>query len=97
MRVKGQLRELPDGNMKEQCVRFVTIIALRGNMRCPVDIDACTLIFVCATRHKEVYNSGDYVPAAREFQRQLIILDLIHRWDYTLVFDGCPTNKCLNY
>ena len=59
----------------------------------PADFDTGTLIFFCALRHKEAYNNGDYMPAAREFQRQIITLKLIHKWDYTCVFDGLPPTK----
>ena len=55
---------------------------LRGR---PVDIDTGTLIYVCALRHKDVYNAGDYLPAAAEFQRQIISLNLLYKWDVTLV------------
>ena len=82
MGISGLLKELPGGDMKAQRSGFGTLDALRGDQRHPVDIDAGTLIFVCAIRHKEAYNSGDYTPAARDFQRQLITLDLIHRWDF---------------
>ena len=53
--------------MKAQRSGFGTLDTLRGDQRHPVDIDAGTLIFVCAIRHKEAYNSGDYTPAARNF------------------------------
>ena len=67
MGVKGLLRELPGGDMKDQRVGFHTLDVLRGEARHPVDIDTGTLIFVCALRHKVAYNSGNYVPAARDF------------------------------
>ena len=66
MGVKGLLKELPGGNMKEQRVGFATLSALCSEARRCADIDAGTLIFVCALRHKEAYDKGDYVPAARE-------------------------------
>lgn len=69
MGVKGLLKELPGGDVG-QCQRtgFANLAALHNRFR-PADIDTGTLIFVCALRHKEAYNAGDYVPAAREFQR----------------------------
>ena len=65
--------------MKEQRVGFATLSALRGEARRHADIDTGTLIFVCALGHKEAYGNGDYVPAAREFQRKLIAFNLVHK------------------
>ena len=79
MGVKGLLRELPGGDMKDQRVGFHTLDVLRGEACHPVDIDTGTLVFVCALRHKVEYNSKNYVPAARDFQNQLIPIDLIHK------------------
>ena len=53
--------------MEDQRVRFLTLDVLCGPTRRPADIDTSTLVFVYALRHKKVY-----VPAANEFQRQLI-------------------------
>ena len=93
MGVKGLLKELPGGDVG-QCQRtgFANLAALHNRFR-PADIDTGTLIFVCALRHKEAFNAGDYVPAAREFQRQIISMNLIYKWDYTLVFDGRPPEE----
>ena len=63
------------------------------NKSCPADLDTGTLIFVCALRHKESYNNGDYMPDDCKFQRQIITLNLIYKWDYTCVFDGHPPSK----
>ena len=62
MGVKGLLRELPGGDVKA-CTRvgFSTLDILRSR---PADIDTGTLIFVCALRHKEVFNEGGYPSAA---------------------------------
>jgi hypothetical protein len=47
-----------------------------------------------ATKKRLICN-GNYTPAAREFQHQLIALNLIHQWDYTCIFDGRPPiEKC---
>ena len=95
MGVKGLLPELPGGSMKDNghC-GFSGLDILRNKTR-PADIDTGTLVFVCALRHKEAFNNGDYTPAARKFQRQLIALNLIHQWDYTCIFDGRPPiEKC---
>ena len=79
--------------MKEQRLGFATLSALHGKTHRCSDIDTGMLIFVLALLHKEAYANGDYIPAAREFQRQLIAFDLVHKWDYTLVFDGCPLKE----
>ena len=67
MGVKGLPKELPGWDM-EACTQ-VGFSNLEIRRSCLVDIDTGTLVFVCALRHKEAYNAGDYVPAAREFQR----------------------------
>ena len=86
MGITGLLKELPGGDMKTSAyVGFDTLDVLRG---VPVDIDTGTLIYACALRHKDAFNAGDYLPAAAEFQRQIISLNLLYKWDFTLVFDG---------
>ena len=85
MGVKGLPKELPGGDVEDQCVRFLTLGVLQGPTRRPDDIDTGTLVFSCALRHKEAYNTGDHVPVTREFQHQLILLYRIHKWDYTPV------------
>lgn len=42
---------------------------------------------------RRTYDNGDYIPATGEFQRQFIAFDLVHKWEYTLVFDGCPAKE----
>ena len=54
------------------------------------EIDTGILIYVCALMHREAYNAGDCIPAVREFQHLLVILTNIHKWRYTLIFDGIP-------
>ena len=93
MGVKWLLKELPVGDVKA-CTRvgFLGLEILRG---CLVDIDTCPLVFVCTLRHKEAFNAVNYVPAAGEFQCQIISINLLYKWDYTLVFDGQPPKeKC---
>ena len=86
MGITGILKELPGGDMKTSAyVGFDTLDLLRG---VPVDIDTGTLLYACALRHKDAFNAGDYLPAAAEFQRQIISLNLLYKWDFTLVFDG---------
>ena len=90
--VKGLLNELPDGHMEDQHVEFLTLDVLHGPTQRPIDTDTNALVFVCALRYKETYKAGgDYVPAAQQFQYQLILLDPVHKWDYTLIFDGRPS------
>ena len=90
MGVKGLLKELPGGDVG-QCQRtgFSKLTALANRFR-PADINTVTLISVCALRHKDAYNDGNYVPTAREFQQQVISMNLIYKWNYTLVFDERP-------
>ena len=91
MGVNGLLQELPGGDIKTSArVGFEKLGLLRGR---PVDTDTGTLIYVCALRHKDAYNAGDYLPAAAEFQRQIISLNLLYKWDVTLVFDGRPPDE----
>ena len=71
MGVKGLLKELPGGSMDESFHGFLNLDILR-NKCLPADIDTGTLVFVCALRHREAFNSGNYTPSAREFQRQMI-------------------------
>jgi hypothetical protein len=52
------------------------------------EIDSGTLIYVCALMHREAYDAGDYLPAVKEFQRQMVILTKIHNRRCTLIFDG---------
>ena len=64
MGVKGLLKELPGGDVG-QCQRtgFANLAALHNRFR-PADIDTGTLIFVCALRHEEAHDEGDYPPTA---------------------------------
>ena len=90
MGVKGLLKEFPGGNMEDQSLRCLTLNILRGLFRRPANIETGILVFVCALRNKEAFNAADYVPIASKFQPQLVLLDIIHRWDYTLAFDRYP-------
>jgi hypothetical protein len=47
-------------------VGFSTLDILRSR---PADIGTGTLIFVCALRHKEAYDAGDYVPRRPRIRR----------------------------
>jgi len=94
MGIKGLLKELPGGRMQEQRVGFDTLAASLGVARVDARIDAGSVLFICALRHKEPFDNGDYGPAAREFVRQLLSFEISHSWDFTMVFDGCsPPEK----
>ena len=93
MGVKGLLEELPGSDMEDQRIRFSTLDILCGLAQRPANIDTSMLVLVCALRHKEAFNADNYVPAACEFQRQPIFLDLIYKWDYTLMFGGRPPTE----
>ena len=89
MGVAGLLGELPGGSMEETQHGFSQLAILLDGIR-RVDLDTGTLCYVCALRHKEAFNAGNYTPSARDFQAQIITLRLVHRWDFTCVFDGRP-------
>ena len=91
MGITDILKELPDGNAKTSTrYGFADLVILRSF---PASIDTGTLLFVCAFRHKDVFVAGNYKPAAREFQRQVISINLLYKWDCTLVFDGMPPTE----
>ena len=90
MGIKGLLKELPGGKMADQRVGFDALAASRGAGRFSAEVDAGSVLHICALRHKAPFDDGDYVPAAREFNRMLISFELSCNWDVTMVFDGCP-------
>ena len=91
MSINCLLQDLPGGESKTSaCVRFEKLDLLRSR---PPDIDTGTLICVSALQHKDAYNVSKYLPAAGEFQRQVISLNLLYKWDTTLVFDGQPPDE----
>ena len=63
MGVKGLPKELPGGNVNA-CTRvgFLNLETLRSRL---VDIDTGTLVFVCALRHTEAFNTGLAWPLER--------------------------------
>ena len=92
MGVTDLFRELPGGNTKTDTRFGFSKLPVLGSF--PASIDTGGLVFLCAHRHKEAYNSGDYLPAAREFQHLITTMNLLHKWKYTLVFDGAlPMEK----
>ena len=91
MGVTDLLRELPGGNTKADTRFGFSKLAVLDSFLASIDTGG--LVFLCAYRHNEAYNSGDYLPAAREFQRLIIAMNLLHKWKYTLVFDGVPPKE----
>lgn len=89
MGIKDLLPELPGGHSSESRSSFSSLEMFRDKGR-PADIDVGTLIYICAIRHKPAYLEQNYTPSLREFQRQLIILNSIYKWDFTCIFDGFP-------
>ncbi|KAL7552027.1 hypothetical protein ACHAWF_017125 [Thalassiosira exigua] len=88
MGIKKLLGQLPGGKAEDTRRGFGNLKILRNKNR-PVDIDTGTLIFACTLKHRVAHNAGNYEPAAREFQRILITINL-EKWDYCCVFDGRP-------
>ena len=75
MGVTDLLRELPGGNTKADTrFGFSKSDVLD---RFPASLDTGGLVFLCAHRHKEAYNSGDYLLAAMEFQRLIVTFNLL--------------------
>jgi len=87
MGIAGLLKELPGGPMSEALAGFSQLTELQDKNN-PADFDAGTLKFICALRHKAPYLTGNYLPAVSEFQRQLIVLQLVYDWNFTCILDG---------
>ena len=88
MGIRGILKELPGGDARTcQRTGFEKLDFLSGDKRLHADIDAMTLEFVVAIRHKEAFNRRIYAPSAADFQRQIVVLKQVHKWDFTLIFD----------
>ena len=65
MGVKEVRKELPGGDVNVcTCVGFSKLEIPRSRS---VDIDTDTLVFLCALRHKDVFNAGNCVPTDGEF------------------------------
>ena len=91
MGITDLLKELPGGNAKTSTrYGFADLAILRSF---PASVDTGTLLFVCALWHKDAFNAGDYIPSVAEFQRQIITMNLLYKWDYTLVFDRMPPTE----
>ena len=78
MGVKGLLQELSGTSMEEMRCRFLNLKIL-ANKAHLADIDTSTLVYACVLNHQVSYNAGNYIPAARKFQRNLILLRLIYK------------------
>ena len=91
MGIKNLPKNLPGGDVKLKL--FSSILSLK-NKATPVDFDTGSLVYVCALQHLAAFEAGDYVPAVKEFHRQLIDPLLLYKWDMFLVFDGpAPEEK----
>ena len=84
MGIHNLLKELPDGSVTDDTVYGFDKIDYNKH----IDIDAGGLVFVSAIRHKAAFNAGEYKRSIEDFQRQLVMLNVIHQWKYTIVFDG---------
>ena len=86
--VTDLLRELPSENVKTNARFGFSELPVVGSFLANINIGG--LVFLRAYQYKEAYNSGKYLPGAREFQRLVITMNLLHKWKYILVFDGIP-------
>ena len=65
MGINGLLKNLPGDNIKiSSRIDLGKLSLLCGH---PVDINTGMLIYICALRHKAVFNAGNYLPAADNF------------------------------
>jgi hypothetical protein len=60
--VKGLLKELPDGDVEDQRVRFLSLDILLCPTQRPAGINISPLVFVCTLWHKEAYNARGVTP-----------------------------------
>ena len=79
MGITDLLKELPSENAKTSTCYGLSGLTILRNF--PASIDTGTLLFVCALRHKNTFVVGNYAPTAQEFQRQVIIMNLLYKWD----------------
>eukprot|EP00978_Attheya_sp_CCMP212_P042561 scaffold261597_cov55-Attheya_sp.AAC.1 len=90
MGIKDLLPNLPGGDIKLK--GFASISSLKDKA-VPVDFDTGSLVYVCALRNRTTFKSGDYLPAVREFQKQLMGPMFLYEWDLLLVLDGEPPEE----
>eukprot|EP00978_Attheya_sp_CCMP212_P007163 scaffold16657_cov41-Attheya_sp.AAC.1 len=92
MGIKDLLPNLPGGDITLK--GFASISSLKDKV-VPVDVDFDTgsLVYVCALRNRTTFESGDYLPAVREFQKQLMGPMFLYKWALLLVFDGEPPEE----
>jgi len=87
MGINKLLPEFPGGPMTSAKAGFDLLNPLlQGDET--TDVDMGTLVYVCALKHKNTYNGGNYTPALREFHRRLTILTTLHGWKMNCIFDG---------
>ena len=86
MGINKLLPEFPGGPMTSAKAGFDLLNPLlQGDET--TDVDMGTLVYVCALKHKNTYNGGNYTPALREFHRRLTILTTLHGWKMNCIFD----------
>ena len=93
MGIKNLLKELPGGNSLTDTIHGFDNLHLLRDRKNKVDLDAGTLVFVSALRNRETYSQGIYKFAAAEFQRELMCLVEVYRWDIRVIFDGKPPTE----
>ena len=59
---KGRFKDLPGGNIEDHCVGFFMLNVLSRPAQRLAGIGTSTLVFVCTLWHKEVFNTGTYIP-----------------------------------
>ena len=84
------MKELPGGDPSTDTRKGFSTIDFLADGKVQADLDAGTLVFVCALRHRQEYEAGVYLPATREFLRMMILLRKVHKWSFRVVFDGVP-------
>ena len=89
MGIKGLFLECPGGTGDDLIVGFSNLSHLRNKAN-PADLDSGTLLYTCAWSRRDEYNAGNYIPAVRQFKQQILFMTVVYKWDFTMIFDGCP-------
>ena len=89
MGIKGLFLECPGGTGDDLIVGFSNLSHLRNKAN-PADLDSGTLLYTCAWSRRDEYNAGNYIPAVRQFKQQVLFMTVVYKWDFTMIFDGCP-------
>jgi hypothetical protein len=58
--------------MTEQSFGFAELMEWLHKSKRPIDIDTCTLLFLCAYRHRHAFNAVHYLPSVRALQESCI-------------------------